>query len=105
MKYTVLCALIAASVMGDESTPGWDSLKFAGKYSDPNHPHCPRYISPKNDQVLSISGDDPAEGKSECDGSTDEAWGPLIGHCHDDVITCNFTPKGGPIDLAGNYVT
>jgi hypothetical protein len=74
---------------------------FAGNFSDPNHPGCPRTI-----QVTGMSGQvygsDAAGGKgAQCDGKTDVPWGPLNADFEIDPppetgikMVVDFSPKG-----------
>merc|ERR1712127_477080 len=93
-------ALIAASVNGAVLN---GSQMFAGKYSDPNHPNCPRTIESVSAHKALVSGSDPAPGHSSCNGRNDEAWGPLDAQINGDEIVVDFSPKGGPSDLTGHY--
>ena len=82
----------------------WPSVKFTGVYSDPNHPGCPRTIEPTGAVHAEVRGDDPTPPATACQGTNDEHWGPLEAFITDDTIVVDFSPKGGPSDLTGNYV-
>lgn len=88
-----LCVIINGAV-----TP------FDGKYSDPNHPACPRVMISKDGKMASIYGADAAGGEGvACDGTTDTKWGPLPALIDDLVVVADFSSKGGPANLTGKY--
>lgn len=77
---------------------------FAGDYSDPNHPSCPRIIDSETSDSASVQGADASSGEGySCDGSTDESWGPLPAKISGSTIIVDFSSKGGPSDLTGVY--
>ena len=80
----------------------WPSIKFGGTYSDPNHPDCPRTITPTGPVFAEVRGDDPITGTT-CSATNEEAWGPLSASIDGDQIVVDFSPKGGPSDLTGSY--
>jgi len=76
---------------------------FTGSYSDPNHPNCLRYVyaTQTSGQVY---GTDAAGGEGvPCNGVTDIRWGPLPATINQNKITVDFSSKGGPSDLQGQY--
>ena len=81
--------------------------ELPGVYSDPNHPGCTRTISGLSGDSFQVFGFDAAAGEGfPCDGETDIAWGPLPGTIVDPVtqaIVVDFSSKGGPADLSGNF--
>ncbi|CAM9524648.1 unnamed protein product [Ectocarpus fasciculatus] len=76
---------------------------FNGLYSDPNHPSCHRGIIYTDDNTGSVYGSDSAAEGVPCDGNTDTPWGPLPATITDNVIVVDFSTKGGPSDLKGEY--
>jgi hypothetical protein len=73
-------------------------------YSDPNHPGCDREVIQESSTAGKVYGKDAAGGEgASCDGTTDVAWGPLEAVIDGDMITVDFSPKGGPSDLEGKY--
>ena len=86
------------------------SSYFLGTYSDPNHPDCFRLISEYENGTTIVTGADNANGDGySCSGisrSEVDFWGPLFATISDDTsISVDFSPKGGPSDLAGTYDT
>jgi hypothetical protein len=78
---------------------------FAGSYSDPKHPNCKRIIevvASNGEKKVLLSG---ADGTPACpaDGSGKE-WA-LQGRIDGGgtKILVDFSPKGGPSDIAGNF--
>lgn len=72
---------------------------FTGDYADPKHPNCLRNV-----QVIgrkaSVSGTDGTPG-CPSDGSG-RKWS-LVGSVDSDKIFVDFSPKGGPKDLEGQW--
>lgn len=80
------------------------SALFSGSYSDPNHPGCARVIVFETDSSAKVFGADAAGGEgATCDGATDVRWGPLPAVVSGSAISVDFSSKGGPSDLSGNY--
>jgi hypothetical protein len=77
---------------------------FAGSYADPFHPNCRRVIATVSSSPgkVSVSGTD---GNPGCppDGNG-RAW-QLEGTVSGSTIVVDFSPKGGPADLKGTYVS
>ena len=77
-----------------------DQARFAGSYSDPNHPGCGRkvdvIVSGNEDSIL-VSGSDKDE------DSNLVPWGPLQAKVDGLKIVVDFSPKGGPPDLTGSW--
>lgn len=76
---------------------------FNGVYSDPNHPNCKREIFYVGNETGYVYGADNAVEDQPCDGSTDVPWGPLRALITKNTIVVDFSPKGGPSDLNGQY--
>jgi hypothetical protein len=94
-KFSTLIFLVSAAVS--------NSL-FAGEYSDPNHPSCLRVIGLETSVSAQVYGADAADGEGEsCDGVTDVKWGPLPAIINGLNITVDFSSKGGPNDIAGQF--
>jgi len=86
-------AVIAASPMNALAAD------FSGSYSDPKHPNCQRVVEVKGSEAF-LKGTD---GNPGCppDGSG-KAW-KLTGKVDGDTILVDFTPKGGPPGLKGEW--
>ena len=80
---------------------------FAGNYSDPNHPKCPRTVIVENNAMGTVTGADAATKGDPCDGKTDKKWGPLkaIFDITGPTINVDFSSKGGPPQLTGTWNT
>ena len=91
-----ISAAIAAAPLLADAAQGPD---FGGSYSDPKHPGCLRIIEVKGNKAA-ISGTD---GNPGCppDGSG-KAWN-LEGKINGNKIFVDFSPKGGPKDLIGEW--
>jgi len=76
------------------------AIDFSGQYSDPKHPNCKREIQYVDRTTVRVSGTDGTPG-CPLDGSG-KAW-VLSGQIHGDLITVDFSPKGGPKSLQGIY--
>ena len=109
MLKSITAAIIAVSVSAD-TLP---YINFTGTYDDPNHPDCLREIEDNMNGTAKVYGADAAGGEgAECDGSTDIKWGPLEGTTswvkdgnslwHKRIVV-DFSPKGGPSDLTGQW--
>lgn len=72
---------------------------FTGSYSDPNHPNCLREIHVTGPKAV-VSGTD---GNPGCptDGAGTK-W-KLVGKVKADTILVDFSPKGGPSNLKGQW--
>ena len=86
---------------------GEQTSSFAGSYSDPKHPNCKRVIevvassSAAGDKQVLLSGTDGTPG-CPADGSGKE-WS-LQGRIVDgSKILVDFSPKGGPSDITGQF--
>lgn len=66
---------------------------FIGSYSDPFHPGCTRSISAKGRELI-VSGSDQKDGSSP--------WS-LQATQSQNTILVDFSPKGGPANLRGEY--
>mmetsp|Transcript_77867 Transcript_77867/g.126320 ORF Transcript_77867/g.126320 Transcript_77867/m.126320 type:complete len:201 (+) Transcript_77867:156-758(+) len=94
----------AVSAQGDESV----AINFAGDYTDPRHPGCPRTIAPPDaDNIVQITGKDGTSGPG-CSGGAKgfpritRAW-QLSGTVKDGQIFVDFSKKGGPKDMVGKW--
>lgn len=98
---TMTLPLPVVAVEGDNGSSSF----FAGSYSDPKHPNCKRVIEVVADgKAVLLSGTDGTPG-CPADGSGKE-WGPLQGRIIDGSSTkilVDFSPKGGPSDIAGQF--
>jgi hypothetical protein len=76
---------------------------FSGSYSDPNHPSCARQIV----EIASsgkVYGSDAIGGEGyPCNGLNDTKWGPLPASINQASIIVDFSSKGGPSNLHGEY--
>ena len=72
---------------------------FTGSYSDPNHPHCLREIYVTGPKAV-VSGTDGNPG-CPADGAG-KKW-KLLGKVKADTILVDFSPKGGPSNLKGQW--
>ncbi|EKX44660.1 hypothetical protein GUITHDRAFT_152936 [Guillardia theta CCMP2712] len=89
-------SLISRPVLAD------DSFSFDGSYSDPKHPGCARNVMSKNDNEAEISGVDGNPGCSAGNADVQKPW-RLNGKVDGKKIFVDFSPKGGPKDLLGNW--
>mmetsp|Transcript_84010 Transcript_84010/g.237874 ORF Transcript_84010/g.237874 Transcript_84010/m.237874 type:complete len:407 (+) Transcript_84010:3993-5213(+) len=109
--------------VGDDDD--WWSVGFEGVYSDPLHKKCDRTIVKISDTKAEVSGYDAYYNfffrfdPLHCDGDHDVAWGPFDGaldlsgltdeigdttkHTGKDTITVDFSAKGGPSNLVGEW--
>lgn len=99
---TLSLSLFFGSFCSVQSSSPSSSL-FSGSYSDPNHPNCARYIS-ATDTIGQVYGTDAAGGEGvPCNGITDIKWGPLPATIDQTKIVVDFSSKGGPSNLQGQY--
>ena len=75
------------------------AAEFTGSYSDPNHPNCKRNIVADGNKVA-LSGTDGTPG-CPVDGSGN-SWS-LSGEISGENILVDFSPKGGPKNLKGEW--
>lgn len=68
------------------------TVVIGGKYADPAHPGCPRYIIAQGDKLL-ISGAD-----------EDKVPFKLTGKLSGKFLVADFSPKGGPSDLTAEVL-
>ena len=104
------CAWGSCNSMKDSPSP-WDSVFVKGAYTDPNHPSCPRFIMPY---------DPPSEGKTYYTDGYDnvngegvscfnaaaadiQSWGPLPTFVNGTSVVVDFSSKGGPSNLHGDW--
>lgn len=74
--------------------------QFDGNYSDPNHPGCPRAVCWETRQVIGADGDPGCEAP----GANLTQWAvPIVNASTDGTITVDFSSKGGPKDLHGEF--
>lgn len=67
-------------------------IRFAGTYSDPNHPGCPRKVTLAGGNVI-VTGTDEAGGRP---------W-KVKGYTYGKALVLDFTPKGGPADVIARW--
>ena len=98
-KAAVAASLTAALTMGPLVA---NAVDFNGSYSDPKHPNCKREIVvvAGKSRDAKVSGTDGTPGCPP-DGSG-KAWN-LVGAIEGDKILVDFSPKGGPANLKGNW--
>ncbi|GMH71748.1 hypothetical protein TrLO_g6 [Triparma laevis f. longispina] len=92
------------AICGDPQSAFVDQVvaqaRFEGVFTDPNHPGTTRTIKVKvtgGEDEVSVVGFDLAD-----DGSQ-ENWGPLKATVDGTKITVDFSSKGGPSDLTGEW--
>ena len=88
-------ALVASPLPGT----AFDPTEMSGYYSDPNHPNCKRVIEVAA-PVASITGTDGNPG-CPADGSG-RTW-TVSGKVKGKTLLADFSSKGGPADLKGEY--
>ena len=105
--------IIAALAVVAADSP-WDSI-FVAAYIDPNHPDCARAIMPYDSTTSSIdfptdfytSGADNINGEGySCHNvmpPTLDSWGPLPTSVNGTSIIVDFSSKGGPSNLTGQW--
>eukprot|EP00793_Prasinoderma_coloniale_P000070 PRCOL_00005578-RA len=72
---------------------------FDGNYTDPNHPGCPRTVCYERGVVTGADGDPGCEG-----GAALTWWSvPIVRASRDGAIVVDFSSKGGPKDLKGEF--
>ena len=109
MQLTTLALAALAACAAVQDASGQDTPhEFGGHYADPNHPGCERKVVVHNTTSGSVYGADAAGGEGvACDGKTDTPWGPLAATFSssktDLKIVVDFSPKGGPSDLTGEW--
>ena len=95
----LLFAAAPASFAKNSAAPPFD-----GAYSDPKHPGCPRNIAMVLDGdaegVVEVSGKDGTPG---CTGDGPTRPWRLSGKTQGDKILVDFSPKGGPRNLLGQW--
>ena len=77
------------------ATPGQGEaagVRFAGTYSDPNHPCCPRKVQLAGTNVI-ITGRDEPDGKE---------W-KVKGKPYGRALLLDFSSKGGPADVVAKW--
>lgn len=76
------------------------AVDFSGAYADPFHPNCLRVVSVNGPSAATLKGTD---GNPGCpvDGSGKQ-W-QLTGTVDGNNIFVDFSPKGGPKDLKGEW--
>eukprot|EP00965_Chrysotila_dentata_P247551 6207811-Pleurochrysis_carterae.AAC.2 len=77
---------LAAAPFGEKA-----GVRFAGSYSDPNHPGCPRKVRLAGSSVIVTGADEDGKG-----------W-KVRGEAYGNKILLDFTPKGGPADVIGKW--
>ena len=94
---------ISATVKGWlEDRDGSPDSRFAGVYTDPNHPGCRRQIRVQIHSAI-VTGEDGDPGCPPKDPSKDSHWRLLGKIISDTEILVDFSPKGGPKDLEGKW--
>jgi len=97
----LLIALLSAAAVAEMS------VFFNGAYTDPNHPHCPRAVLPLDNGGAYTDGADNINGEGvSCFGvlpPTLVLWGPLPTSINGTAITIDFSSKGGPSNLHGDW--
>ena len=66
-------------------------IRFAGSYSDPNHPGCPRKVKLAGKNAVIIGSDE--------DGKAWKVKAEVSGR----RLLIDFTPKGGPADVVATW--
>ena len=67
-----------------------------GAYDDPFHPDCDRYVKVLDDPTsVEVTGNDATDGS--------KPWGPFNATIDGTKLIVDFSPKGGPKDLTGEY--
>ena len=69
---------------------------ITGAYDDPFHPGCDRFF-----KVLDDTTKGEVTGNDKEDGS--KPWGPYNATINGTTVVVDFSPKGGPKDLTGEY--
>ena len=91
-----LAGVLAAGVVALTPTSASATTVFEGKYADPNHPGCARAIAADG----TVTG---ADGTPGClNGEKQTKW-QLQGKIDGEKIFIDFSPKGGPKDLVGEW--
>ena len=94
---------ISATVKGWlEDRDGSPDSRFAGVYTDPNHPGCRRQIRVQIHSAI-VTGEDGDPGCPPKDPSKDSHWRLLGKIISDTEILVDFSSKGGPKDLEGKW--
>jgi hypothetical protein len=101
----LIIALVSAVVFADMS------VFFNGAYTDPNHPDCPRAILPLDWNSMAggayTDGSDNIAGEGVSCKNAPPAdvvtWGPLPTAINGTAITIDFSSKGGPANLHGDW--
>jgi len=108
-EFTTEAAWAAKKKKGEDDDEA-DPKKWLGKYSDPNHPGCPRNIefgeSFKDEfdhtiKTLIISG---ADGEPGCQGGEKQTPFEVKGIVRGETrVLIDFSSKGGPSKVLANY--
>ena len=74
----------------------FDPKEITGAYDDPNHPGCDRFVQVADDGTTAeVTGNDAEDGS--------KPWGPFATTITGTTVVVDFSPKGGPKDLTGEY--
>lgn len=94
-----ILAKAISGLAGLRAHPGLPT-QFDGNYSDPNHPGCPRAVCWETRLVMGTDGDPGCEAP----GANLTQWAvPIVDASTDGTITVDFSSKGGPKDLKGDF--
>lgn len=75
----------------------------AADYSDPNHPGCPRKLRVEGSARVVLTGADQIEGAKDCKDGKHGPTFEIKGHMDGKDLHMDFSPKGGPKDLTGEF--
>jgi hypothetical protein len=82
-------------------------MSALGAYSDPNHPDCGRFIWPNEDGTAITEGMDNINGEGfsckDIRPPTLVSWGPLPTLINGTAVIIDFSSKGGPSNLHGDW--
>lgn len=99
--------IIAAAILGNAQVAGAATPSWEGKYSDPRHVGCKREIV-SNGARLTVTGTKGIPGPG-CDAQSTEikSWSladaATVKSPESQDIVIDFSPKGGPKDLAAAW--